>query len=128
MIKNYHLNQKKINVKRVKLFEEFLNEEMALQHLEDEFGVVLDLYNTERYLELSRIEIPKEKRGEGIGTKVMKLIIDFANKEGKPIFLTPSKDFGATSISRLASFYKDLGFVKNTDKSLTRNTMVKYPD
>lgn len=101
---------------------------MALQHLEDEFGVVLDLYNTERYLELSRIEIPKEKRGEGIGTKVMKLIIDFANKEGKPIFLTPSKDFGATSVSRLTSFYKDLGFVKNTDKSLTRNTMVKYPN
>lgn len=115
-------------MKHIKLFEEFLNEEMVLQHLEDEFGIMLDLYNTDKYLELSRIEIPKEKRGTGVGTKVMELIIAFANEKDKPIFLTPSKDFGATSISRLTNFYKDLGFVKNTDKSLTKNTMVKYPN
>lgn len=125
---NFLGNPKKIKMKHIKLFEEFLNEEMALSHLEDQFGIILDLYNTERYLELSRIEIPKEKRGTGVGTKVMELIIAFANEQGKPIFLTPSKDFGATSISRLTNFYKDLGFVKNTDKSLTRNTMVKYPN
>lgn len=43
------------------------------------------------------------------------------------IYLTPSKDFGATSTSRLEKFYKDHGFVKNTDKSETRNTMVRIP-
>ena len=115
-------------MKHIKLFEDFINEEMALGHLEDQFGIILDLYNTERYLELSRIEIPKERRGTGVGTEVMNIIIDFANKQDKPIFLTPSKDFGASSVSRLTKFYKGLGFVKNTDKSLTRNTMVKYPD
>jgi hypothetical protein len=58
----------------------------------------------------------------------MDLVISFAQKQNKPLFLTPSKDFGASSVSRLEKFYKGLGFVKNTDKSLTRNTMVKYPN
>jgi predicted GNAT family N-acyltransferase len=115
-------------MKLVKLFEEFVKEEMIFGELEDQFGISLDVFNTPHYIELSKIEIPKEKRGEGIGTEVMQIIIDFANKENKPIFLTPSKDFGATSVARLEKFYKSLGFVKNTDKSLTRNTMVKYPN
>jgi len=115
-------------MKRIKLFEEFLNEEMVLKDLEGKFNIKLDVFNTPKYVELTRIEIPKEKRGSGIGTKVMDLVITFAKEQDKPLYLTPSKDFGATSISRLESFYKKLGFVKNTDKSLTRNTMVKYPN
>lgn len=115
-------------MRHVKLFEEFLNEEMVLNDLEDKFGIKLDIFNTPNYIELSRIEIPREKRGQGIGTDVMDLIISFANSQNKPIYLTPSKDFGATSIARLEKFYKELGFVKNTDKSLTKNTMVKYPN
>jgi predicted GNAT family N-acyltransferase len=114
-------------MKKVKLFEEFVNEEMVLKDLEGKFGIKLDVFNTPNYIELTRIEIPKEKRGQGIGTEVMELIIAFADAQDKPIFLTPSKDFGASSIPRLEKFYKGLGFVKNTDKSLTRNTMVKYP-
>jgi hypothetical protein len=102
-------------MKKVKLFEEFVNEEMVLKDLEGKFGIKLDVFNTPNYIELTRIEIPKE------------LIIAFADAQDKPIFLTPSKDFGASSIPRLEKFYKGLGFVKNTDKSLTRNTMVKYP-
>lgn len=115
-------------MKKVKLFEQFISEEMVLKDLEGKFGIKLDVFNTPNYIELTRIEIPKEKRGKGIGTEVMELIIDFANAQGKPLFLTPSKDFGASSVSRLEKFYKGLGFVKNTDKSLTRNTMVKYPN
>lgn len=115
-------------MKRIKLFEQFISEEMVLKDLEGKFGIKLDVFNTPNYIELTRIEIPKEKRGKGIGTEVMELIIDFANAQGKPLFLTPSKDFGASSVSRLEKFYKGLGFVKNTDKSLTRNTMVKYPN
>jgi hypothetical protein len=61
-------------------------------------------------------------------SNLQELVIAFANAQNKPIYLTPSKDFGATSVSRLEKFYKGLGFVKNTDKSLTRNTKVKYPN
>lgn len=105
-----------------------LGEALVLQNLEGEFNIKLDLYDNGKYLELSRIEIPKESRGSGTGSDVMKIITDLADKENKKIYLTPSKDFGASSIKRLESFYKGFGFIKNTDKSETKDTMVRLPN
>ena len=105
-----------------------LNESYILQDLENQYGIDLDLYDSGEYLILSRIVIPKNKRGEGIGSKVMNQITQYADKLNKPIYLTPSKDFGATSISRLERFYSQFGF-KKKDKSdfSTRETMVRMP-
>jgi predicted GNAT family acetyltransferase len=114
-------------MKRVKLFEDFINEAMVLGELEDEFNIILDLYDNGRWLELSKIVIPKESRGSGIGSKVMQRIVDFADKAGKKIYLTPSKDFGASSVARLEKFYKGFDFVKNTYRSETKETMVRLP-
>lgn len=112
----------------VKLYEEFINEgQFVLRDLEDKYDIDLDLYDNGKFLELSRIVIPKDKRGEGIGSEIMKQINAYADSKSLKIYLTPSKDFGATSTSRLEKFYKDHGFVKNTDKSETRNTMVRLP-
>lgn len=99
----------------------------VLKSIEKDFGIKLELWNNGKYLELSKIIIPKEKRGEGIGSEIMNIITDYADGRGLKIYLTPSKDFGATSISRLENFYKEHGFVKNIDKSETRNTMVRFP-
>lgn len=104
-----------------------LGESYVLKNLEDEFNIKLDLYDNGKFLELTRIVIPKENRGEGIGSNVMDKINDYADQNGLKIFLTPSKDFGATSTSRLEKFYKQHGFIKNVDKSETRNTMVRFP-
>lgn len=104
-----------------------MSEAFVLRDLEDKYGIDLDLYDNGKFLELSRIIIPKDKRGEGIGSEIMKQINDYADSKGLKIYLTPSKDFGASSVSRLEKFYKDHGFVKNTDKSETRNTMVRLP-
>ena len=114
-------------MKHVKLFEQFINEAMVLGELEDEFNITLDLYDNGRWLELSKIVIPKESRGSGIGSKVMQRIVDFADKEGKKIYLTPSKDFGASSVARLEKFYKGFDFVKNTYRDETKETMVRLP-
>jgi len=114
-------------MKHVKLFEEFINEGSVLKELESEFNITLDLYDNGKWLELSRIIVPKESRGSGTGSKVMQQIVDFADKEGKKIYLTPSKDFGATSVSRLEQFYKEFGFVKNIYRDETRETMVRLP-
>jgi N-acetylglutamate synthase-like GNAT family acetyltransferase len=126
----------------VKLYEEFVDgnkikcdncgwtwklEAFVLRDLEDKYGIDLDLYDNGKFLELSRIVIPKDKRGEGIGSEIMKQINAYADSKGLKIYLTPSKDFGASSTSRLEKFYKDHGFVKNADKSETRNTMVRLP-
>ena len=100
----------------------------VLQDLEDKFGIDLDLYDNGKALTLSRIVIPKEKRGEGLGSKIMNLIIQYADAQNKPIYLTPSKDFGATSTGRLEQFYKQFGF-KKKDRSdfSTKETMVREP-
>ena len=80
--------------------------------LEKKYGVTLDIYEYPEYLELTRIVVPKEKRSEGIGTKVMNDIISYAKKTKKDIFLTPSSDFGGSK-GRLIQFYKSFGFKDN---------------
>lgn len=107
-------------MKHIKLFEEFI-----LQDLEDEFNIELEVWDNGDYLELSKIIIPKENRKDGIGSKVMQKVIDYANSVGKDIRLTPSTDFGATSTSRLKRFYRNFGFVKNKDYEF-KDSMVRY--
>lgn len=85
-----------------------------------EKGVSLDVFesrNRPNQITLSKIEVPKKSREGGIGTDVMKDIVDYANKTGKTIALSPSTDFGATSKNRLVNFYKRFGFVENKGKN-----------
>ena len=119
---------KKATIWQFEVPEEILDEGFVLQDLEDKFDIDLDLHDDGKALTLSRIVIPKGKRGKGIGSKVMNLIIQYADAQNKPIYLTPSKDFGATSTGRLEQFYKQFGF-KKKDKSdfSTRETMVREP-
>lgn len=114
-------------MKHIKIFEDFLNEKYILQELEREFDITLNLFDHDTYLQLSDIIIPKENRGKGLGSKIMNRITDYADTQNLKIYLTPSKSFGASSISRLEKFYKTFGFVKNTDKSETRDTMIRLP-
>lgn len=104
-----------------------LGEQFILQELEDQFNIELDLYDNGKYLQLSKIKVKKEDRDKGIGSKVMSRITDYADTQNLKIYLTPSKDFGATSVSRLNKFYKNFDFVKNIDKSQTKDTMVRQP-
>lgn len=111
-------------MKHIRLYEEYV-----LKNLEDQYDIKLDLWEGKEHLELSRIEVPKEARGSGVGSNVMQTICDYADEVGKKIYLTPSKDFGATSIARLESFYKDFGFVKKPkDDFSSKNTMVRFPE
>jgi len=89
-----------------------LAEEMAVD------GVELDVYiRNGGEIYLSKIALPKDGRGEGAGTAAMSKLIDFANRTGRTIALTPDLTYGATSIKRLKKFYTRLGFVNNTGKN-----------
>jgi len=112
-------------MKRIKLFEQFIAEGYIMQDLENELGIVLDLWDNGDHLELGKIEVPKKLRGTGVGTEAMQKIIDRADAEGKDIRLTPSTDFGATSVKRLEKFYRQFGFVKNKDLKY-KDTMVRF--
>lgn len=67
-------------------------------------------------LTLSRIVVPETQRGAGLGSRVMGDLIRYADESGKTIALSPSTDFGGSSVARLKAFYKQFGFVENKGK------------
>ena len=67
-------------------------------------------------LTLSRIVVPEAQRGAGLGSRVMGDLIRYADESGKTIALSPSTDFGGSSVARLKAFYKQFGFVENKGK------------
>lgn len=79
---------------------------------------------------ISKIVVAKNERGQGKGSDAMRIITDHADKHNKRIALTPSTDFGASSVSRLNKFYKSHGFVdnkgRNKDFSIS-DTMIREP-
>jgi GNAT superfamily N-acetyltransferase len=98
--------------------------------LEAKYGVEADVYEYGDYIELSKVVVPKDKRGSGIGTKFMEDLIKYAESTNKDIFLTPSSDFGGSK-GRLIQFYKGFGFKPNSGKHRdfrSRNTMVLHTE
>ena len=82
-------------------------------------------------MELDKIIVTEDQRNTGVGSNVMREVIDFANKKGLTIALTPSTSYGATSIDRLKGFYKGLGFVENKGINkdfTTKQSMLKLPE
>lgn len=80
-------------------------------------------------VQLDKILIPKEERGKGHASRMMKEIIAEADKQGWSISLTPDGTFGA-SVSRLKKFYKSFGFVDNKGRNKdfrTKDTMIRPP-
>jgi lysophospholipase L1-like esterase/GNAT superfamily N-acetyltransferase len=81
-------------------------------------------------IHVGKIVVPKGSRGAGTGTQAMQLLVDYADQTGKRIVLTPSTDFGASSVARLKTFYKRFGFVENKGRNkdwTTRETMIRPP-
>jgi GNAT superfamily N-acetyltransferase len=90
--------------------------EQILKEAQDA-NVKLDLYEKNGIVNLSRIVVPKEQRQSGIGSQIMKDLAAYADANNAKITLSPSTDFGATSVSRLKDFYKKFGFVENKGKN-----------
>lgn len=95
-----------------------MNEQEALEELIrgwTALGVEVDAYldSNRRMIKLARLVVPKEQRKEGIGSKVMEDLTALADEFGLTIALSPSTDFGATSVDRLRRFYGRFGFVRN---------------
>jgi len=92
-------------------------------------NVKIDASLNKNEINLSRIVVPKEMRNQGIGTQVMNDLSEYADSIGKRITLTPSSDFGG-NVSKLKSFYKELGFVENKGRNKdfsTKETMYREP-
>lgn len=97
---------------------------------------ILKKYNLKRFVLQNKYGIghldlvETSIKGSGIGTILMNDLIKFADKNNITLALTPSTDFGATSVNRLKDFYKKFGFVENKGKNKVWNTtssMVREP-
>ena len=79
-------------------------------------------------LHVNKLFVPPDKQGRGIGTKVMKGLTKYADKQKKRMTLTQDPDKGKKA--KLASFYKKHGFEKNRGRSrdfTTRDTDIRNP-
>jgi tRNA nucleotidyltransferase/poly(A) polymerase/mannose-6-phosphate isomerase-like protein (cupin superfamily)/GNAT superfamily N-acetyltransferase len=99
-------------------------------NLEKKYGVDLDVYEYPTHLELRRIVVPQDKRGQGIGSKVMDDLIKYAKSNKKDLFTTPDSSFGGSK-SRLVQFYKSFGFKDNKGSNRdfrSKETMVRLSE
>jgi len=93
-------------------------------------GVKLSVFENpnNKTIYLSKIIVDNKK--QGLGTKAMDDLISYADKTQQTITLTPSLDYGASSIKRLKDFYKRFDFVENKGKNKDfefRDTMYRTP-
>jgi 2'-5' RNA ligase len=65
---------------------------------------------------IDKLVVPETERSQGKGSAFMSDLTQWADTNQKTLALTPSKDYGATSVSRLEEFYKGFGFVKNVGR------------
>jgi len=121
------LNKESINesVQTLESFQETLLKKYPLEHLR--------LYKKDSDLILDMIAINKSERKQGIGSKVLEEICDYADQNHLRILLTTAvKDtyHGTTSMNRLKSFYKKFGFVENKGRNkdfTTSHNMIRKP-
>lgn len=90
-------------------------------------NISLEVWEDIDKLVLDKIIIPKESRKQGIGTRIMKMVCEYADSIQKPIYLTPSTSFGGTSVNRLKDFYMHFGFIMNPKGGPFRHSMVRIP-
>ena len=106
----------------MKTFKEFISESEDLNKISDyanNKNVKLSVQHNKNLnsLNLSQMVVPKEHRGKGIGSDIMNRLKSHADSKGMRITLSPSTDFGASSVNRLKKFYKKHGFIENKGKN-----------
>ena len=69
-------------------------------------------------MNLANIEVYPSQRGHGVGSKVVREVMDFAKSKGIKTVLTPQAPKKEDQ-PRLKRFYKGLGFKKNTDPAIS---------
>ncbi|MDA3808067.1 MAG: LPD5 domain-containing protein, partial [Thiomicrorhabdus sp.] len=79
-------------------------------------GIKASISERDAEIFIGLIEVPKSDRNNGMGTKAMQSLVDYADSIGKRVVLTPSSDFGGSK-TRLVEFYKRFGFVENKGKN-----------
>ncbi|MEU9057855.1 GNAT family N-acetyltransferase [Streptomyces sp. NPDC048430] len=81
------------------------------------------------YLALSKIVVPADLRRQGVGSRVMELLIVEADRQAMTMVLTPTREFGS-GLRRLRAFYRRFGFSMNGGRIkdyTTAHAMIRRP-
>ena len=79
--------------------------------------ITLGLNMQKNFFYLAKLEVPKDRRRKGLGTKVMWELVELSGKYGYPLELTPTSEWG-TPIKVLKRFYKSFGFIEKPDGNM----------
>lgn len=99
----------------MKTFKEFINEDVNVVLSKYEEQAKFSVFERPDSISLNKVIINDKQ--VGTGSKFMKDLVSYADKNNKRIELDPSTDFGASSKSRLVKFYKKFDFVENKGKN-----------
>jgi GNAT superfamily N-acetyltransferase len=104
--------------------------------LQEKYGVDLHLILRAKgdefeppIISISAIHVDRPRRGQGIGSAVMRELAAWADEHGAALSLSPSGDFGG-SLRRLQQFYPRFGFKRNRGRSKdfrTMDAMIRHP-
>lgn len=95
----------------------------------DAAGIRNAMFEKGGVITLSQIVVPQGERGAGKGTAAMQALVEYADRTGQRIALSPSADFGGNK-NRLMEFYKRFGFVENKGRNKdfrVSETMIREP-
>lgn len=80
-------------------------------------------------IQLHKIDVPKDQRGKGIGSRFMKGLTKTADKQKRRITLSPEAESGYKK--KLDTFYKNFNFKSNKGKNKdfsVSDTMIRNPN
>ena len=85
----------------------------AEQKIREHPGLLLDVREArDGHISVDRIVVEGGSRRQGVGGRIMRELLSYADRNGRVVSLTPSTDFGGTKAG-LERFYRSLGFVPN---------------
>lgn len=101
-----------------------------VSNLESKYGVTLLFSMYDDIFQLKKISLPENKRGQGVGSQVMRDLILWADQNQIIISLTPSEKFGVSK-SVLKRFYEGFGFKPNKGNQKdfrTQDVLIRHPN
>ncbi len=125
------INLSKYGLERGEIKFSLKKDRASLDYIEEKYkpyAKYLFISENGNQIKLHNIVLNESSRGQGIGQAFLDDLIEYADREGKIITLTPTREYG--TYERLKKWYKQNGFVENkgrhTDFRLS-DTMYRLP-
>lgn len=106
-------------------------DQASLDYIEEKYksyAKYLFINENGNQIKLHNIVLNESSRGQGIGQAFLDDLIEYADREGKIITLTPTREYG--TYERLKKWYKQNGFVENKGRHADfrlSDTMYRLP-